>query len=141
MDHSILHEQYYCAVNTTCSRYYWWNAGKYVNSLQSIINVYLIIRQNASVIRQVKWEIQTSNALLCKHGSTHPYCHVYLICGSDTLLNLQCKSIFRLCYHEKGSCRVDIREISECYILRLAQDLKFIFRVPIRNTIIENGQD
>jgi hypothetical protein len=28
-----------------------------------------------------------------------------------------------------------------CYISRLTQDLKFIFRVPIRNTMIKNRQD
>ena len=30
---------------------------------------------------------------------------------------------------------------SECYISRLTQDLEFVFRVPIRNTMIKNGKD
>jgi hypothetical protein len=46
-------------------------------SLQCIIDIFVIIRQNACVIRQVKREIQTSDALLCKHGSTHLYRHVH----------------------------------------------------------------
>jgi hypothetical protein len=37
----------------------------------------MIIRQNACVIRQVKREIQASDALLCKHRSTHLYRCVY----------------------------------------------------------------
>jgi hypothetical protein len=51
-------------------------------------------------------------------------------CGLETILNLPFKSIFG-----------DTRGISECYISRLTQDLEFIFRVPIRNTMIKNGQD
>jgi hypothetical protein len=62
-------------------------------------------------------------------------------CGLDTLLNLPSKSIFELCYHKQGSCLVYIREISECYITRLTQDLEFIFHVPIRNTMIKRGKD
>jgi hypothetical protein len=50
-------------------------------------------------------------------------------------------SIFELCQRKQGSCHVYIREISECYISRLSQDLGFIFRVPIRNTMLKNGQD
>jgi hypothetical protein len=33
------------------------------------------------------------------------------------------------------------REISECYISRSTQDLEFIFREPIRNTMMKNGED
>jgi hypothetical protein len=58
-------------------------------------------------------------------------------CGLD----LPFKSIFGLCWHKQGSCHVDTWEISECYISCLIQDLESIFRVPIRNTMIKNGQD
>jgi hypothetical protein len=61
--------------------------------------------------------------------------------GLDTLLNLPFKCIFGLCQHKQGSCHVDTREVSECYISCLTQDLEFIFRVHIRNTMIKNGQD
>jgi hypothetical protein len=50
-------------------------------------------------------------------------------------------SIFELYQQQQGSCFVYIQEISECYISRITQDLQFIFRVPIRNTIIKNSQD
>jgi hypothetical protein len=69
------------------------------------------------------------------------YIAMCIQCGLDTLLNLPFKSIFGLRYRKQGSCRVDTREISECYISRLTQDLEFILRVPIRNTMIKNGQD
>jgi hypothetical protein len=42
---------------------------------------------------------------------------------------------------KQGSCLVYIREISECYISRLTQDLEFIFRASIRSIMINNGQD
>jgi hypothetical protein len=50
-------------------------------------------------------------------------------------------SIFELCQSNQGSCLVYMLEISERYISRIAQHLEFKFRVPTRNTIIENGQD
>jgi hypothetical protein len=56
-------------------------------------------------------------------------------CGVDTLLDLPFKSIFGLCYRKQGLCRVDTREISECCISRLIQDLECIFRVPTRNSV------
>jgi hypothetical protein len=62
-------------------------------------------------------------------------------CSLDTLSNLSFKSIFGLVYRKQGVCRVDTQKISECYISRLTQDLEFIFLVPIRNTMIKNGQD
>jgi hypothetical protein len=62
------------------------NSVEFFYSLQFIINVFLIIRQNACVIWHVRREIQPSNALLCKLGSTH-------------LLNLPFKSIFGLLAH------------------------------------------
>jgi hypothetical protein len=49
-------------------------------------------------------------------------------------------SIFELCQQEQGSCLVYTWEISECYISRIAQDLEFIFRVPIRNMIKEQSR-
>jgi hypothetical protein len=69
------------------------------------------------------------------------YIAMYIQCVLDTLLNLPFKSIFGLCQHQQGPCHVDTREISECDISRLTQDLEFIFRVSIRNTMIKNGQD
>jgi hypothetical protein len=46
--------------------------------------------KNACAIRQVKREIQTSNALLCRLT----YIARRIQCGLDTLLNLLFKSIF-----------------------------------------------
>jgi hypothetical protein len=65
----------------------------------------------------------------------------YIQCGLGTLLNQPFNSIFELCERKHGSCPVYVRVISECYISRWTQDLEFIFRVPIRNTMIMNGQD
>jgi hypothetical protein len=54
-------------------------------SLQCIINIFLIIRQNACVIRQVK--------RLCKHRSTHLYRHLYSM-QLRYSISLPFKSIF-----------------------------------------------
>jgi hypothetical protein len=53
---------------------------------QSIINVFLIIRQNARVIRHVKREIQTSKLTLY-HVNTGrlAYIATCIQCGSNTL--------------------------------------------------------
>jgi hypothetical protein len=48
---------------------------------------------------------------------------------------------FEMYQQKQGSCLVYIREISECYISGITQDLQFTFQVPIRNTIIKNSQD
>jgi hypothetical protein len=45
--------------------------------------------------------------------------------------------IFELYQQYWSSCLVYIGEISGCYISRITQDLEFIFRVPIRNTMIK----
>ena len=62
-------------------------------------------------------------------------------CGLDTLLNLPFKSIFGLCNINRARAMLTLDGASECYISRLTQDLEFVFRVPIRNTMIKNGQD
>jgi hypothetical protein len=49
-------------------------------------------------------------------------------------------SIFELCQRKQGSCLVYIRDISDYYTSRITQDLQFIFRVVIRNTIIKSSQ-
>jgi hypothetical protein len=50
-------------------------------------------------------------------------------------------SICELCQRRQCSCLVYILEISECCISRISQNLEFIFRVPIRNIIMKNGQN
>jgi hypothetical protein len=50
-------------------------------------------------------------------------------------------SIFEFCQQYHDTCLVYIREISECYISGITQDLEFIFRVPIKNAITKNSQD
>jgi hypothetical protein len=49
-------------------------------------------------------------------------------------------SIFELCQRKQDPCLVYILVISECYISRVAQQLAFIFCVPIGNTLIKNVQ-
>jgi hypothetical protein len=127
-------------------------------SLQCIINVFLIIRQNAHVIWPVKREIQSSDSLSCKQLWSRLYRHVYsmrvrnymyvLIYKFILNINKLClvfatsgfvlkmifssmPSIFELCQRKQGSCLVSIRDISVCYISRLTQDLEFIFRLAI----------
>jgi hypothetical protein len=50
---------------------------EFYNSLQCIINIFLITRQNAHAMRSIIEEIQSSNSLLCKHISSHLYRHMY----------------------------------------------------------------
>jgi hypothetical protein len=137
------------------------------NSLQCIINVFLIIRQNARVIWAVKREIQSFSSLL-KHVLI-PYIAICIQCRLDTLINLpfistlliykfirlmfatstfdlnimfsSMLSIIELCQCKQGSCLVYTLVISKCYISCIVQNLNFIFRVPIRNTIIKYGHD
>jgi hypothetical protein len=69
-------------------------SGFFLYSMQCIIDVFLIVRQNAHVVWPVNLrEIQSSNSLLCKHVSIHLYRHVFSM-GLDTLSYLRFKSIF-----------------------------------------------
>jgi hypothetical protein len=57
-------------------------------SLQCIINVFLIIRQNVRVIQQVKREIQTSNAKYYVNTGRLTVITMCIQCGLDSHLNL-----------------------------------------------------
>jgi hypothetical protein len=72
--------------------------------------------------------------------NTSKRCLMFATSGFD--LNILCfrmLSLFELCQRKQGSFLAYILEISECYIPCIAQHLGFI--LPIRNTIIKNGQD
>jgi hypothetical protein len=104
------------------------------NSLQCIINVFSDHKTKCLChMTKERYKPQMNKGRLT-------YIATCIQCRLDTLLNLPFKSIFELCYRKQGSCLVFIRGISECYISRLTHNLDIIFRVPIRNTIIKNGQ-
>ena len=75
-----------------------------------------------------------------KSGALEILASIYQ-CGLDMLLNLPFKSIFGLYNINRARAMLTLYGASECYISRLTQDLEFIFRVPIKNTMIKNGQD
>ena len=87
---------------------------------------------------------QCTNCIWCMRYEHDEFHFIFYSCLSNfsTILRLsQITSDRDASYRPMGSCPVYTREISECYISCLTQDLEFIFCVPIRNTMIKNGQD